>query len=106
MRNDSLNDTNYLTNGNTDGNTYNTTDFYTTAILITKKFEIVSVTSSGPGNKVKRFYFTDVPELREIIMKYMNGTLDGNLREFRNAIETVKDLVHSNHQSDKRLERK
>jgi predicted secreted protein len=76
-------------------NTYKTTDFYTTAVLISQKFEVKEISTQGPNDKVKKFHFEDTPELREIIMKYMNGTLEGNLREFRNAIETVKDAVHS-----------
>ena len=74
---------------------YSTTDFYTTAILISQKFEVKEVTNEGPGSRVKRFHFDDSKELRETIMKYMNGALLGNLREFRNAIESTKDLVHS-----------
>ena len=76
-------------------NEYATTDFYTTAVLIAQKFEVQSITTEGPAGKVKKFHFADTPALREAIMKYMNGTLTGNLREFRNAIETVKDMVHS-----------
>jgi len=74
---------------------YSTTDFYTTAILIAQKFEVKQITTEGPNKKVKRFHFEDSKELKEIIMKYMNNSLVGNLREFRNAIETVKDMVHS-----------
>ena len=74
---------------------YATTDFYTTAVLIAQKFEVKEITTEGPGNRVKRFHFEDSKELKEVIMKYMNNTLNGNLREFRNAIETVKDMVHS-----------
>lgn len=74
---------------------YGTTDFYTTAVLIAHEFELKHVGTEGPGKKVKRFYFEDTPELRDIVMKYMNSQLDGNLRRFRNAIDTVKDMVHS-----------
>jgi len=73
---------------------YNTTDFYATAVLIAMKFEVKEVTTEGTGNKIKRFHFEDTPALRETLMKYMNGTLTGSLREFRNAIDSVKDLVH------------
>lgn len=74
---------------------YSTTDFYTTAILIAQKFEVKQITTEGPNGRVKRFHFDDSKELKDVIMKYMNNTLVGNLREFRNAIETVKDMVHS-----------
>jgi hypothetical protein len=74
---------------------YSTTDFYTTAVLIAQKFEVKQITTEGPGNRVKRFHFDDSAELKAVIMKYMNNTLSGNIREFRNAIETVKDMVHS-----------
>ena len=74
---------------------YSTTDFYTTAILIAQKFEVKNITTEGPAGRVKRFHFDENAELKAVIMKYMNNTLSGNLREFRNAIETVKDMVHS-----------
>jgi hypothetical protein len=74
---------------------YSTTDFYTTAVLISKKFLVKSVTVEGTNRKVKRFHFDDTPELRQVILEYTNRVLEGNLREFRDAIETVKDLVHS-----------
>jgi len=74
---------------------YTTTDFYTTAILRTLEFVVKEVRNEGPGKKVKRFVFVDTPELRAAVLEYMNGTLEGNLRSFRNAIENVKDMVHS-----------
>jgi len=80
---------------------YSTTDFYTTAVLKTLKFEIIEITNHLPNGKedpdgrVKRFHFEDTPELRDVVMKYMNGTLEGNLRDMRNGIEAVKDMVHS-----------
>ena len=74
---------------------YSTTDFYTTAVLIAKKFEVENITTEGPGGKVKRLHFADTEELRTTILSYMNRKLDGNLRDFRDAIETVKDMVHS-----------
>ena len=75
--------------------TYSTTDFYTAAVLISQKFEVQSVSLGGPGNRVKRFHFKESPAIRSTVMSYMNRILVGNLREFRDAIETVKDLVHS-----------
>lgn len=74
---------------------YTTTDFYTTAVLVLKKFEVLEIRPLGDSGKVKRFVFEDTEELRSTILSYMNGTMEGNLREFRNAIETVKDMVHS-----------
>lgn len=76
-------------------NLYSTTDFYTTAVLISQNFEVVNLTSEPPSNKVKRFHFKDSPELRKTIMAYTNKTLDGNIRDFKEAIETVKEMVHS-----------
>jgi hypothetical protein len=73
---------------------YSTTDFYTTAILVATKFEVVKITTEGPGNKVKRFHFEDTPELRQTIKDYLNGKLTGDFRTFKNSIETVKDMVH------------
>jgi hypothetical protein len=74
---------------------YSTTDFYTTAVLIFSGFEVTHVTSHGPREEVKRFHFQDSPELQSVIMLYMNGKLEGNIRAFRNAIDTVKDMVHA-----------
>jgi hypothetical protein len=74
---------------------YSTTDFYTTAVLMSQGFLVKKVEGEGPGNRVKRFFFEDSDELRETILQYINGTLEGNIRDFRNAIEKVKDLVHS-----------
>jgi len=78
-----------------DDGKYTTTDFYTTAVLVLKKFEVLEIRAQGPNGKVKRFIFEDTQELRDTILSYMNGSMEGNLREFRNAIETVKDMVHS-----------
>ncbi len=74
---------------------YTTTDFYTTAILVLHKFEVLEIRAEGQSKKVKRFVFEDTDVLREKILSYMNGAMEGNLRDFRNAIETVKDMVHS-----------
>jgi predicted secreted protein len=76
-------------------NEYSTTDFYTTAVLISQNFIVVEVTKEGHGGKVKRFHFKKTPELQKIVMDYINGKLEGNIRIFRNAIETVKDMVYS-----------
>lgn len=76
-------------------NRYVTSDFYTTAVLILSGFEVLEVTSHGPDRRVKKFHFEDTEELQKVIMDYMNGKLEGNIRAFRNSIETVKDMVHS-----------
>lgn len=73
---------------------YSTTDFYITAVLIAMDFEVISVTKEGPGDRVKRFHFTDTEELRDTIKQYLNGKLNGSLRGFKNAIEVTKDLIH------------
>jgi len=75
-------------------NIYTTTDFYTTAVLVYKKFKVIAINRVGSG-KTKKFVFEDTPELRETILSYMNGEMEGNLREFRNAIDATKDMVHS-----------
>ncbi len=80
---------------NTNEEIYTTTDLYTTAVLISKKFPIINVSVEGPNKKVKRFHFLDTPELKAVVLEYMNRSLQGNIREFRDAIETVKDVVHS-----------
>lgn len=74
---------------------YSTTDFYTAALLICLECEVLEISTEGPKNKVKRFHFEDSPQLRKDILDYMNKKRTGNLRDFRDAIETVKDLVHS-----------
>lgn len=75
--------------------TYITGDFYTTAVLILNKFEVLKLTSHGPDGRVKKFHFEETEELKEVVMDYMNGKLEGNIRSFRNSIEVVKDMVHS-----------
>lgn len=76
-------------------NLYDTTDFYTTATLILKGYEVKKITGEGTNGKVKRFFFEDSQELRSTIHLYMNAKLEGNIRHFRNAIDNVKDMVHS-----------
>lgn len=74
---------------------YSTTDFYISAVLIATSFEVLQITKEGPGNRVKRFHFEDSQELRDTVKNYLNGKLQGSFREFKNAIEVVKDLIHS-----------
>jgi len=76
-------------------NGYSTTDFYTTAVLISQEFQVTEVTKEGHQGKVKRFHFDKTPEVQGVVMNYINGKLEGNIRDFRNAIETVKDMVYS-----------
>jgi len=71
---------------------YATTDFYTAAVLISIGYEIQKVTTEG---RVKKFHFVDNEDMRSSILSYHNGTLQGNLRDMRNGIEAVKDIVHS-----------
>ena len=75
--------------------TYNTTDFYITAMLIAEDHEVISITTEGPDNRVKRFHFDDSEELRSKVLQYMNGKLNGSYKKFKQAIETTKDMVHS-----------
>jgi len=77
------------------GGGYSTTDFYTTAVLIAQEFQVTEVSSEGTGGRTKRFHFDKTPEVQEAVMSYINGKLEGNIRDFRNAIETVKDMVYS-----------
>lgn len=76
-------------------NDYYTTDFYTTAVLRMSGYEVKKIIIEKPGGNRKKFAFEDSPELRQIVLDYMNGTIEGNLREFKNAIDNVKDMVHS-----------
>lgn len=83
-----------------DKEVYSTTDFYTAALLISLGYEILQVTREGKADKdskgrTRRFHFEDSEELQTDIMAYMNNKKQGLLRDFRDAIETVKDLVHS-----------
>ncbi len=73
---------------------YSTTDFYTAAVLMSEGFKVLKVTTK-PGGTTKTFHFPDSVELRDIQMRYVNGTLEGNIRQFKNFIETVKDLLHT-----------
>jgi hypothetical protein len=80
---------------------YSTADFYTAALLICLRYEIVEVTREGVESRrdgkgrTRRFHFYDSKELRQDLMDYMNNKKVGNLRDYRDAIETVKELVHS-----------
>ena len=73
---------------------FGTTDFYTSALLICLGYEIRKITSENFG-KLKKFHFEDSEELQNDILAYMNRKQVGNLRDFRDAIERVKDLIHS-----------
>ena len=80
---------------------YTTTDFYTAALLMCLGYELLETRSEGhngqpdPRGRTKRFCFEDSKELRAHILSYMNSKLEGNLRNFRDSIEKVKDIVHS-----------
>jgi hypothetical protein len=74
---------------------YSTTDFYITAVLIAEDYEVQDITREGPDQRVKRFHFEDSKELRNAVLQYMNGKLNGSYKKFKQAIETVKDMVHS-----------
>ena len=86
-----------MSNQEEESTVYATTDFYTTAVLVLNKFEVIEIRrdEQNKRNKTKYFVFKDSPELRKLILDYMNSSLVGNLREFRHAIDTVKDMVHS-----------
>ncbi len=74
---------------------YTTTDFYITAVLIATKYPVIKITTEGPQKRVKRFHFKKSEELEQTVLAYMNGSLTGSFREFRNSIESVKDMVHA-----------
>lgn len=74
---------------------YITSDFYTAAVLVSQGFNVSEVSTASVGSKVKKFHFANSPELKDIQMKYLNGSLEGNIRSFKNAIETIKDIIHS-----------
>jgi len=74
---------------------YITGDLYTTAVLLLKGFDIQEVSSHGPEGRIKKFHFNDCPELQQVLMDYMNGKVEGNIRDFRNKVENVKDLIHN-----------
>ena len=79
---------------------YTTTDFYTAALLVSLEYEIKEVTREGKPDrdgkgKTRRLHFEDSEQLQKDIMAYMNNKKKGLLRDFRDAIETIKDLVHS-----------
>lgn len=80
---------------------YSTTDFYTAALLICCDYDVQKVTRENgggeedPRGRVCRFWFSESPELRQDILSFTNGKKDGSLKKFKEAIETVKDLIHS-----------
>lgn len=80
---------------------YTTTDFYTAALLVSQKYEILEVTREGTKldrdglGRTRRFHFVDTPELQKDIMDFMNNKKMGLLRDYRDAVETIKDMVHA-----------
>jgi len=74
---------------------YSTSDFYTAAVLIAFGFELTDITPSTKDSKVKIFHFADSDELRNTRMMYANGKLLGNIKKFKQAVEEVKELLHS-----------
>jgi len=75
---------------------FSTNDLYTTAILIACGFPMVEVDTNDDTGR-KTFYFDNTEDLKKSLMAYRNGTLTGNLKNFKNAIENVKDIVHANY---------
>lgn len=80
---------------------FTTTDFYTAALLVFCEYEILKVTREGKEDrrdglgKTRRFHFESSDKLKQDIMDFSNGKKHGSLRKFKQAIEIVKDLVHS-----------
>ena len=74
---------------------FSTTDFYATAVLISKGHKVAKVESHHRDSKIKVFFFKKTPAISNLLMSYANGDLAGNIREFKNAIDTVKELVHN-----------
>lgn len=74
---------------------WSTTDFYTVATLLYEQYEVINITDEKDKGKIKRFHFADSSDLHDTVRKYINGQLVGNLRDFKNAIEQVKDMIHS-----------
>lgn len=74
---------------------YTTTDFFTTAVLISEGFRVEKISLEGRDGKIKRFHFKDTDKRNQIVMSYVNGELHGNIKKFRHAIDTVKDMLHS-----------
>ena len=80
---------------------FTTTDFYTAALLVYCEYEILEVTREGDPDrrdgqgKTRRLHFEQSDALKKDIMDYRNGKKEGNLKKFKESIETVKDLVHS-----------
>jgi len=75
-------------------NNYITSDFYITALLLSFGHEILEISSTA-GGKIKHFHFEDTSDLRKLLLMYMNGKLEGNLKLFKDAILTVKDMIHN-----------
>ena len=74
---------------------YTTTDFYTAAVLISQGFNIVDTTLLDSNIKTKVFHFENTRLLQEIRKSYIDGKLVGNIRQFKNAVEEIKDRLHS-----------
>ena len=80
---------------------FTTADFYTAALLVYCEYEILEVTREGKIDsrdnlgKTRRFHFEASDKLSQDIMDFRNSKKQGNLKKFKEAIENIKDLVHS-----------
>ena len=75
-----------------DTTSFSTSDLYTSAVLLCLDHRITDITAEG---KIKTFHFENTEELNRDVFDYVNGKKLGNLRDFRDAIERVKDLIHA-----------
>ena len=76
---------------------YVTTDFNITAALKSQGFKVIKTSPSdrvSSKGRIKQFHFENSEALKKAKMLYINGDLVGNLRDFTNAIESVKELIY------------
>ena len=74
---------------------YSTTNLYIAAALLAKGFLYTSMTEEGLNKKIKRFHFEVTDLLRKTINEYKGGTLEGNLKFFKNSLEIIRDEIHN-----------
>jgi hypothetical protein len=76
-------------------NIYTTTDLNIAATLMCQGYKILELKKQTEKSHIKSFCFEDTPELQQTLLDYMNGDLMVNCRHFTNAMNTVKELIHS-----------
>lgn len=72
---------------------FGTTDFYTICVLLATGHSVYNWQSEGDRGNIKRFFFVDSDELREVLLQHSNGQLSLTTLDLINAIDNVKRML-------------